>query len=59
MNFEVNIAIQKQNLEKESKEGIQLSSFIDDTQNDNVYSKDIARINKDIQKSKIKAKIKQ
>ena len=31
MNFEVNIAIQKQNLEKESKEGIQLSSFIDDT----------------------------
>jgi hypothetical protein len=49
MNFEVNIAIQKLNQEKESKEGIQLSSNIDDTQKENnVYSRDIARINKDI-----------
>jgi hypothetical protein len=58
MNFEAVINIQKQNQEKESKEGIQLSTSLLDEQNDKVYLKDIAKINKDIKKIKSKAKMK-
>ena len=65
-NFEAVIAIQKQNQEKESKEGNLMSSLqqdqnyqtIDASAPDKVYLKDIAKINKDIEKIKSKAKMK-